>query len=185
MSVRISAGNETVYRTSQFRVDPQYGGAATGSTTHQWHDGECRLRIDRGVTSLRGELLAKVAQSPESPDALGRAPSAAGTTEHVIATATVDLSTVRNGYNYITMFSPSRNDSVGVAGEGNGERTELDSVAPADGRDEAHVAVPRLLGQLILRLNWIEREGREDSKGGLDNVILVIHGASGLAKAGR
>lgn len=171
VSVRISAGNGVAYHTSPFRV-VQLGGRAT--VAPQWREGEGRLRIDRGIGCLTCHVLARVdrpSRGGGSGDGRERGsitPSAAS--DVAIATSCIDLATARDGYNYVSMFSPEPDGGedldVGVHGQ-------------------AATRMGRLLGQLIVRLNWIEGGVGVLLGEAVGYATLVVHGASGLASSKR
>lgn len=156
VSINIAAGSGVACRTSPFRVR-QLAGATIGEP--EWHDGERDLRIDKGVGYLTCQVLVKELL-PASSDGDPSGTRIAERKEVVIATTCVDLATVRNGYNYISLFSPG----------------------PDSGEDER---VGRLLGQVILRLNWVERGAETKPEAAVEHATLLVRGASGLATAHR
>lgn len=143
-------------RTSPFHVR-QFAGAVIGEP--EWHDGESSLRIDEGVEYLTGQVLVKEllpTSSDHYPSGTGRADKQ----EVVMATTSIDLATIHNGYNYVSLFS----------------------TGPNSGKDEQ---VGGLLGQLILRLNWVEPGAGTNTEKRAEYATLLIRGASSLATAKR
>lgn len=200
VTVRISAGggNNASFRTTPFHVKQQLGGVV--SCAPQWHDDHHGLRIDRSVTNLRCKIIARVEKSSSSSSdttavvtdrEMAAATAAVATpagvvmaaeagvtsTEIVLASASLDLDAARDGYNFVQLFSAGRsNDGACILIS---EEEESKTRIKREGRREE----PRPMGQLVLKLEWGEvgQEGaeKEEVRG---HAMLVVHGASGLAK---
>lgn len=192
VTVRVSAGtgNGPAFRTAPFHVK-QLGGK---SCSAQWHEGHHSLRIDGSVTNLRCQIYARVDNKKNDDIGVGRtkkapaaevgmgavgAVEAGGTTsaEILLACATLDLNAAREGYNFVQLFSPGRND---VYKDGTGDFSELRNAQGGAVEEEA-----RLMGQLVVKLEWAEvgQEGaEEEEEEARGHTVLVIRGASGLAK---
>eukprot|EP00752_Nemacystus_decipiens_P007665 g6853.t1 len=207
VAVRIStAGDGTRSTNSAFRTSPFALKPLARSCSPQWYEGHRRLRVSKDGAVLRAEIIAKVEQGSrgrakatsdiskgqrqsqqKAPQAEGllssrgrRGLAELGDDELILAFASMDVNAVRDGYNYIQLFSPEslEDDGNGSNGTGVGE----------DGNEDAATALSaRPMGQLVLRLSWVEPGGgcgeNDEAGGGAGHTTLVIHGASGLAKA--
>lgn len=175
VSVRVS-GDGVAFRTKPFHVK-QLGGATCAP---QWQEGNRTLRLNHDTSHLRADILAAL----EPPrDALATATCPAKT-ETVFATACLDLAATKSGYNYVQLFSPVIGES-----DSSSSSTSTGHTMAMDGPYEGQVAAAaRLMGQVVLRLAWVEPgEGRWEEGGHGEKrehvVFLVVQGASGLAKA--
>lgn len=181
VAVRIYADEGNAYRTAPVRVNQVAG----FSSTYEWHEGERRFRIHRGVHHLRAQIIATVMEKniPGSiaggsevvtaqAEVTGGVPGMTAN-DILLATSSVDLSAIREGYNYVQLFSPRLEDGEDTWSSRSGESEK-------ETKQEATAAeAVRLMGQLVLRLHWIAPgEGGEEG-----HATVVIHGASGLAKA--
>lgn len=178
--MRVFTAKSEAFRTAPFDVK----NVSDACCAPQWQEGERRLRLNRGASNLQIQIIARVdryggsgtARTQGSPVvAVAWKGVEATTTEVVLASATVDLKAVRNGYQYVQLFSPEQrghNDSDAVAIEGN-----------SDGiKETGTTEIQRPRGQVVLRLKWAELGEAESKEGGRD-AVLVVRGASGLAKA--
>lgn len=175
ISVRVS-GDGVAFRTKPFHVK-QLGGA---TCSPQWQEGSRTLRLNRDTNHLRAEILA-VIESPKNDLATA---TGTATIETVFATACLDLTSTKSGYNYVQLFSPP----IGESDSSSSSTSLSQSVALEGGYEGQMAAAARLMGQLVLRLAWMEPgEGSlaEDGHGEKKEhvVFLVVQGASGLAKA--
>lgn len=148
------------------------------------------------MTKLRCQIIARVEKRSSSDTALVTdlkgAPAAeamaigmpmpvaveAGVTftEIVLATASLDLDAARDGYNFVQLFSAGRHadeDDTRTVGE---ERTKA-------GIEQEEVTEElRPMGQLVLKLEWVEDGQEGGSEEAWGHTVLVVRGASGLAK---
>lgn len=166
IAVRISVGDQDTgikmaYQTSPLSV--RHTENDPGEL--RWHGEETNLRIDHDSTSLQGELYA-VLENPHEVAAVALGGASPTRTGRVIAVACVDLSHTRDGYNYSRFVTPE--STLGIKDHSDGDR-----------KSETEEGIPQqnVLGQLVLRLDWPSGEAEASS----DSVILVVHGASGLA----
>ncbi|CAM9640751.1 unnamed protein product, partial [Ectocarpus sp. 12 AP-2014] len=210
--------NSNAFRTAPFYVKQ----LSTTTCSPQWYEGHRRLHVTNSITSLRAEILAKVdlgsrgkggttmgnerrgpQQQLQAPPAEGVTPTGRGVggaaeiaanSEIVLAYASVDLNAVRDGYNYVQLFSSGhRHDDMDDGGGSSTRRAESGSETDGQGTDEEKEATTvksaRPMGQLVLHLGWVEPSEGGGSKvelgGGRGYTTLVIHGASGLAKSDR
>lgn len=156
----------------------QLGGATCAP---QWKEGSRTLRLNRDITHLRAEILARIEQPKTG---LETAVGTTTTAEIMFATASLDLTATKNGYNYVQLFSPPAGEN-----DNGHSSTSLDSGVALEGAYEGQTtAAVRLMGQLVLRLAWLEageaslaENGHGEKRG--HAVFLVVRGASGLAKA--
>lgn len=146
-------GNNT-FRTAPFDVKP----LISASCSPQWYEGHRRLRVTRGITNLRAEIIAKVRRGAtgrvggkkkknnrqrQQQEELQASP-AEGTTmnkktaettelgadEILLALATIDVDAVRDGYNYFQLFSPGNPEDDGSGSKrSGGEEAHSHSVA--------------------------------------------------------
>lgn len=146
----IGAGNKgsnsNAFRTAPFYVKQ----LSTMTCSPQWYEGHRRLHVTNSVTSLRAEILAKVdlssrgnggttmgnerrgrQQQLQAPPAEGVTPTGRGVggaaevaanSEIVLAYASVDLNAVRDGYNYVQLFSSGHRDDDTDDGGGSSTR---------------------------------------------------------------
>lgn len=145
--------------------------------TPQWREGDRHLVIDRGVTNLRGDIIASVERRGSRSNGRPQVPSVADematSAEITLASASLDLDAARDGYNYVQLFSPAPRygeDGGSSLSVGGPEKIEQQEIA-----EEA-----RLMGQLVLRLNWMEPGAESPDQRG-EHAILIVRGASGLA----
>lgn len=134
VAVRISsAGDGTRVKNNAFRTSPFILKPLDRSCSPQWYEGHRRLRVSKGSTFLRAEIVAKVdrgskgragatsgtskgqrqPQQQQAPPAEGllssrggRGLAELGDDELILAFASMDVNAVRDGYNYIQLFSP-------------------------------------------------------------------------------
>lgn len=188
VAVRISAGEDSAFRTAPVPVNQLPGEPCA----LQWHEGKRGLRVNRGVANLSGQVLARIERRSSRDNGQGRTPPAEGTTtvgaaeapkesksatEIVLASAFMNVDSARDGYNYVQLFSPDRNSHEDGGSTSLGEGGTLERE-----REDATEVGGRLMGQLVLRLKWVE-SGHEGFERAGRHAALVIHGASGLAKA--
>lgn len=141
-------GNSNAFRTAPFYVKQ----LSTRTCSPQWYEGHRRLHVTNSVTSLRAEILAKVdlgsrgkggttpgnerkgqQEQLQAPPAEGVTPTGRGVggaaeiaakSEIVLAYASVDLNAVRDGYNYVQLFSSGhRDDDMDDSGGSSTRRT--------------------------------------------------------------
>lgn len=164
----ISSDVNNAFRTAPFYVKA----LARGGCSPQWYEGHRRLRVNKGTTNLRAEILARVdrggatfRRGGSKTDISNRqrqqlAPPAEGVVsnnrelaglaanEIVLASASVDLDAVRDGFNYVQLFSPENPenyaDGGGVSGGGS-KRPEGEE----GGRTRASIAAKMPLGTAL------------------------------------
>lgn len=152
MAVRIStAGEGTRNKTSAFRTAPFTLKPFARSCSPQWYEGPHRLRVTNASAFLRAEIVAKVErgskgkagakkdtiksqrqpQQQQAPPAEGllssrgkRGLAGLGDDELILAFASIDVNAVRDGYNYIQLFSrqSSEDDEGGSKRSGGKEK---------------------------------------------------------------
>ncbi|CAM9193761.1 unnamed protein product [Scytosiphon promiscuus] len=196
-------GDDNTFRTAPVDVK-QFKRA---SCSPQWHEGHRYLRVTESFTNLRAEVLARVERRSVralAPPAEGVVATGAGegavdlaADEVLLAHALIDLSAVRDGYNYVPLFSPedadTNKDDYGthqakLRRDDDGQETAAEYQGSASDEEEAAtIRSARPMGQLVLRLSWVEpQEGlkaREEARAGSGHTTLIVRGASGLAKA--
>ena len=169
--MRVIADEGKSFRTAPCRVKLLAG----TSCSPVWDESERCLRINRGVTRLRIHVVARVAQSQGNESAFGRpacgAEVAGGDPDVVLAVASVRLIATCDGLNNVELFPPGRRDFVDGDSSSNAEEES------ATNRRVKEAEPPNSVGHLALRLRWLAF-GEEDG----DQVVLFIHGASGLAQ---
>ncbi len=154
-------GGNDAFRTAPFDVKP----LISASCSPQWYEDHRRLRVTRGVTNLRAEIIAKVrrgatgriggrtnsnnrqrqgqqkkqAFAAEGTTMKTGATTELGADEIVLAHASVDVDAVRDGYNYIQLFSPGNP-------EDDGGRSKRSGGEGAHSHSSVLVSIPSILG---------------------------------------
>lgn len=154
VAVRVSTtGEGTGSKKSAFRTAPFDLKPLARSCSPQWYEGHRRLRVTKDSTTLRAEIVAKVErrskrkgaaknddvsnrppqpQQKQAPQAEGLLPrrgrggmAEVGDDELILAFASIDANAVRDGYNYIQLFSPEPpEDGEGGSKVSGGEETK-------------------------------------------------------------
>lgn len=179
-------GNNDAFRTAPFYMKAPYRGACSP----QWYEGHRRLRVTEGTTKLRAKVLARVdrggvagrergkgdksntqrQQQQHAPPAEGlistsREMAGLAANEIVLAFASVDLDAVRDGFNYIPLFSPdSPEDDDGGSGGGSkrpeGEKRGRARASIAE-KNRFRTALKGIFSGLQTDLAWLTRKAKE------------------------